>query len=66
MSEGVLFSVVINLMVGAYLIYIYPRSITKRLPELPPLFQHLFKTVPIIGYLIIIFTLGYVGWVFYG
>lgn len=67
MSNGAIISVLINLILGGYFIYIYPRSVTRRLPELPPLFRFLFRTVPIIGYLLILATLGYVGWVlFYG
>ncbi len=66
MSEGVLLSVVINLVVGVYFVYFYPRSVTRRLPQLPPVFQFLFRTVPVIGYLLILFTLGYVGWTLFG
>ena len=61
MSNADLFSIVINLVVGAYFAVIYPRSVQKRFGDgpLPRGLQLLLRFVPPAGWLIIALTLIY-------
>lgn len=62
MSEGLIISVIINFLVAFYMIYIFPRNLAKKLPQMPPFFRFLHRVIPIIGKLIIILTLFLIAW----
>ncbi len=62
MSEGLIISATINLLVALYMIYIFPRNLEKKLAQMPPLFHFLHRAVPRLGKLIIILTLALIGW----
>lgn len=61
MSIGDSISILINLAVGGYFLYFYPRSIAKRFASHPTPrgFVLLQKVVPPVGGLIIVLTLIY-------
>lgn len=63
MGGGEWLSVAINLAVGLYLVWFYPRALRARLGSgrLPPLFALLRKVVPLLGYLLLAGTVLYVG-----
>ncbi|HEY0634434.1 MAG TPA: hypothetical protein VGE00_03545 [Gammaproteobacteria bacterium] len=57
-------SAALNLLVAAYLIFIYPRSVRRQFrgkPAMPPLFGKLMKLAPIAGGLLAVATLLYIG-----
>ncbi|MCW8824969.1 MAG: hypothetical protein OQK78_00955 [Gammaproteobacteria bacterium] len=62
MSEGLIVSVIINFLVAFYMIYIFPRNLAKKLPQMPPAFKFLHRAVPIFGKLIIVVTLFLIAW----
>ena len=62
MSEGLIVSVIINFLVAFYMIYIFPRNLAKKLPQMPPLFSFLYRAVPIVGKMIIVLTIMLIGW----
>ena len=62
MSESLIISVIINFLVAFYFIYIFPRNLAKKLPQMPPFFSFLHRTVPIIGRIIIVLTLFLIAW----
>lgn len=62
MSEGLIISVIINFLVAFYMIYIFPRNLAKKLPQMPPFFSFLHRAVPLFGKLIIILTLFLIAW----
>ena len=61
MTSADIFSIVINLVVGAYFAVIYPRSVKKRFGDrqLPRALELLLRFVPPAGWLIMVFTLIY-------
>lgn len=61
MSSGDILSILINLAVGIYFAFIYPRSVRKRFTSqtAPRAFTMLIKVVPMVGYLIIGLTVIY-------
>jgi O-antigen/teichoic acid export membrane protein len=62
MSEGLIVSAIINLLVAFYMIYIFPRNLQKKLPQMPPFFKFLHRAIPILGKIIIIMTLLLIAW----
>ncbi len=60
-STGEWISILINLAVGIYFAYYYPRSVHKRFSShtMPRAFIMLVKVVPLIGFLIIGLTVIY-------
>ena len=62
MSEGLIISVIINLLVAFYFIYVFPRNLAKKLPQMPPFFKFLHRVIPIVGLLLIIVTLSLIPW----
>ncbi len=65
MSEGLIISVIINFIVALYFIYIFPRNLEKKLPQIsqaPPFFRFLHRAVPIVGRIIIVLTLFLSAW----
>ena len=62
MSEGLIVSVIINFLVAFYMIYIFPRNLVKKLPQMPPLFRFLHRAIPILGKVIIVLTLFLIAW----
>lgn len=70
MSNGDIISIVLNLLVGAYFAFIYPKSVQKRFnstQQVPRGFVLLRRVIPAVGYVIIILTLTYaaallLGW----
>jgi len=62
MSEGLIVSVIINFLVAFYMIYIFPRNLAKKLPQMPPFFRFLHRFIPILGRLIIVLTLFLIAW----
>lgn len=63
MGGGEWLSMAINLAVGIYLAWFYPRTLRARLGNgrLPPLFALVVKVVGPLGYLLMAGTLLYVG-----
>ena len=63
MSGGEWLSAVINLAVGVYLAWFYPRSLRARLGagRMPPFFVIMLKIMPPFGFLLLAATLLYVG-----
>ena len=61
MSNADLFSIVINLAVGAYFAVIYPRSVKKRFGDrpLPRALELMLRFVPPAGWLIMAITIIY-------
>lgn len=61
MSNGDIVSILINLAVGAYFAFFYPRSVRKRFSEQnrPRAFTLMLKVVPMVGFLIIGMTIIY-------
>lgn len=61
MRSGEWISIVINLGVGIYLAWFYPRTLRQKLGvgRMPPLFKLLLWIVPPIGYLVVAGTLLY-------
>lgn len=70
MSNGDIISIVLNLLVGAYFAFIYPKSVQKRFnsaQQVPRGFVLLRRVIPAVGYVIIVLTLTYaaallLGW----
>ncbi len=61
MSSGELISILINIGVGLYFAYYYPRDLQKRLGagRIPPLFALLLRILPPIGWALILGSVGY-------
>jgi hypothetical protein len=61
MRAGEWISLVINLGVGIYLAWFYPRTLRRKLGagRMPPLFKLLLWTAPPLGYFIVAGTLLY-------
>ena len=61
MQSAEVISIVINLLVGVYFAWYYPRSVRKKLSggQLPPAFVFLLKYIPLFGYFVIAITLVY-------
>lgn len=61
MSIGEIVSILINLAVGSYFAFYYPRSVRKRFTaqNRPRAFTLLLRVVPLVGYLIIGMTVIY-------
>lgn len=61
MSQGMLFSLTINILVGLYFALWYPRSLEKnfrgRTP--PPLFALLGRVLPPVGWILVLLSLGF-------
>ena len=61
MSNGDIFSIFINLLVGLYFAVLYPRTLKRRFSTspIPPGFVLLQRYVPLAGWLIVSLTLIY-------
>jgi len=62
MNSGEAISLLLNIAVGLYLVLFYPRQVKRQLGargEPPPLFRFLVPAMRVVGYLIIIGTVGY-------
>ena len=53
MSSGELFSLLINIAVGVYFAWYYPRSVRGKLDRMPRIFSVLNKILPPLGYVLI-------------
>lgn len=70
MNSGDMISIFLNLAVGAYFAFVYPRSVKKRFQsaaQVPRGFVLLRRVIPAVGYLIMVMTLAYalaliMGW----
>lgn len=70
MSTGDIISILLNLAVGSYFAFIYPRSVQKRFQgtqRVPRGFILLRRVIPAVGYMIIALTVAYalallLGW----
>ncbi len=61
MNYGDFVSLIINLGVGAYFVYFFPRQLNRQMPENKPrLFVYLEYLIPSIGYVLIGGTILYV------
>ena len=62
LSGGEYISAVLNLLIAAYLIYYYPRSVQRQFQgrPTPPLFRLLSRVIPVVGYLLAAGTIVYV------
>ena len=64
MGTGEIVSIVLNLLVGIYFAFIYPKSVQKRFSSGAPVprgFVLLRRVIPKVGIVIIVITLVYVG-----
>jgi uncharacterized protein (DUF3820 family) len=61
MSTGILLSLLVNILVGIYLAWFYPRSVRKTFPDgnLPRIFAILTRVMPIVGIVLIIGSVLY-------
>lgn len=61
LSGGEYISAVINLLIAAYLIQFYPRSVQRQFQgrPMPPLFRLLYRGIPVAGYLLAAGTIIY-------
>jgi branched-subunit amino acid transport protein AzlD len=61
MSNGLIFSLVVNIIVGVYFARFYPRSVRKNFPngQPPPFFALLLKILPPVGVLLIVGSVIY-------
>lgn len=59
MGGGELLSLLINIGVGTYLAWYYPRSVRDELDRLPRIFTLLYRVLPVVGYLLIILSVVY-------
>jgi hypothetical protein len=60
-NTGIVLSLVINMLVGAYFVWVYPRSMRKhfRTGTIPPGFAVLLKVLPPFGVLLMLGSLLY-------
>ena len=71
MATGDIISILLNLAVGVYFAFVYPRSVEKRFrsaAQVPRGFVVLRQVIPKVGLLIIVLSLAYgasllMGWV---
>lgn len=63
MSWGEAFSILVNIGVGLYFVWLYPATVRKKLGQgrLPPLFERLVAILPPLGYMLIGGTLTYLA-----
>lgn len=59
MSGGVLLSLLINIAVGVYFAWYYPRSVRGKLDRMPRIFSLFNKILPPVGYLLIAASILY-------
>lgn len=59
MGAGELLSLLINIGVGAYFAWYYPRSVRDKLDRLPRIFAVLYRVLPVVGYLLIALSVVY-------
>ena len=61
MSTGTIISLAVNILVGIYFAWFYPRSLRRKLGggQLPPAFAILSHLLPPLGWLLIIGSVGY-------
>jgi hypothetical protein len=59
MGGGELLSLLINIGVGAYFAWYYPRSVRGKLDRMPPVFSALNRVLPIAGYLLMTLSVVY-------
>lgn len=62
MASGDIISILLNLAVGSYFAFVYPRSVQKRFQggsQVPRGFVMLRRVIPKVGLLIIVLTLFY-------
>jgi len=58
-SGGELFSLLINIAVGIYFAWYYPRSVRGKLDRMPRIFSLLNKILPPLGYVLIAVSILY-------
>lgn len=56
MNSSLIFSLLVNVLVGVYLIWFYPRSVRRNFTDgrIPPAFALLAKLMPVFGAAIIV------------
>lgn len=59
MSGGEIVSLLINIAVGGYFAWYYPRSVRGKLDRMPPIFSTLNRFLPPFGYVLILSALIY-------
>jgi len=59
MGGGELLSLLINIGVGAYFAWYYPRSVRGKLERMPRIFTVLNRVLPVVGYLLIVLSVIY-------
>lgn len=59
MGGGEVLSVLINIAVGVYFFWYFPRSVRGKLDRLPPIFTLLNRVLPVFGYLLVGVTAVY-------
>ncbi len=59
MGGGELLSLLINLGVGAYFAWYYPRSVRGKLERMPRIFTVLNRVLPVAGYLLMALSVVY-------
>ncbi len=59
MTGGEIVSLLINIAVGVYFAWYYPRSVHGKLDRMPPLFATLNRILPPFGYVLILSGLAY-------
>lgn len=60
MGGGELLSLLINIGVGAYFVWYYPRSVRGKLDRMPRIFTVLYRVLPVVGYLLMALSAIYV------
>ncbi|GAB4293741.1 MAG: hypothetical protein Kow0096_09550 [Thiohalomonadaceae bacterium] len=59
MGGGELLSLLINIGVGAYFAWYYPRSVRGKLERMPMIFTLLNRVLPVLGYLLMVGSVVY-------
>ncbi|PKM44673.1 MAG: hypothetical protein CVV05_08940 [Gammaproteobacteria bacterium HGW-Gammaproteobacteria-1] len=59
MDGGEALSVLINIAVGAYFAWYFPRSVRGKLDRMPRLFTFLSRALPVVGYLLMAASIVY-------
>lgn len=60
MGGGELLSLLINIGVGVYFAWYYPRSVRGKLDRMPRIFTVLYRVLPVVGYLLMALSAIYV------
>lgn len=59
MGGGEALSVLINIAVGAYFAWYFPRSVRGKLDRMPRIFTVLNRVLPVVGYLLMAVSIVY-------